>query len=148
MSKRRRTTQKIHVADALVSIVVGRDGMADIRCGRDVEPEYLGAYLTELARRFNANEPGAPLAHSETCIVTIDDLRLLVALANTVDDVTEEEAAALNRARFRTYALDPSFYGATYCIGCRMHRPVGAHGEFLWLGTEQRVGTRADGGAS
>lgn len=85
MSKRRRTTQKIHVADALVSIVVGRDGMADIRCGRDVEPEYVGAYLTELARRFNANEPGAPLAHSETCIVRehwcatcATDLRIMV----------------------------------------------------------------------
>jgi hypothetical protein len=32
-----------------------------------------------------------------------------------------------------TYARDPSFYGATYCCGCRMHRPVGAQGEFTWL---------------
>lgn len=28
-----------------------------------------------------------------------------------------------------TYARDPSFYGATYCIGCKMHLPVG---EFVW----------------
>lgn len=28
-----------------------------------------------------------------------------------------------------TYACDPKFYGATYCTGCRMHRPVG---EFRW----------------
>lgn len=28
-----------------------------------------------------------------------------------------------------TYARDPKFYGATYCVGCRMHRPVG---EFVW----------------
>ncbi len=34
-------------------------------------------------------------------VITKADLRLLVALANTVEDVTEEEAAALNRARFR-----------------------------------------------
>ena len=34
-----------------------------------------------------------------------------------------------------TYARDPSFYGATYCTGCRMHRPVGAHGEFTWMDT-------------
>lgn len=40
-----------------------------------------------------------------------------------------------------TYARDPSFYGATYCVGCRMHRPVGEHGEFLWVGTSERVGT-------
>ena len=32
-----------------------------------------------------------------------------------------------------TSARDPSFYGATYCARCRMHRPVGEHGEFTWL---------------
>ena len=31
-----------------------------------------------------------------------------------------------------TYARDPSFYSGTYCVGCRMHRPVGADGEFAW----------------
>lgn len=40
-----------------------------------------------------------------------------------------------------TYARDPRFYGATYCCGCRMHRPVGAHGEFLWDHTDEKVGT-------
>lgn len=32
-----------------------------------------------------------------------------------------------------TYARQPDFYGATYCAGCRMHRPVGPHGEFTWV---------------
>jgi hypothetical protein len=32
-----------------------------------------------------------------------------------------------------TYARQPGFYGATYCVGCRMHRPVGQRGEFTWL---------------
>jgi hypothetical protein len=32
-----------------------------------------------------------------------------------------------------TYARQPGFYGSTYCSGCRMHRPVGAEGEFTWL---------------
>lgn len=32
-----------------------------------------------------------------------------------------------------TYAREPGFYGSTYCVGCRMHRPVGAHGEFTWM---------------
>lgn len=45
-----------------------------------------------------------------------------------------------------TYARDPHFYGATYCAGCRMHRPVGEHGEFTWADDEGhdtgiRVGT-------
>jgi hypothetical protein len=31
-----------------------------------------------------------------------------------------------------TYAANPGFYGATYCTECRMHRPVGEHGEFEW----------------
>lgn len=31
-----------------------------------------------------------------------------------------------------TYARQPHFYGSTYCVTCRMHRPVGEHGEFLW----------------
>jgi hypothetical protein len=31
-----------------------------------------------------------------------------------------------------TYARDPSFYGATYCVRCRDHFPVGPDGEFDW----------------
>ena len=37
-----------------------------------------------------------------------------------------------------TYARDPGFYGATFCCECREHRPVE---EFVWDGTEDRVGT-------
>ena len=40
-----------------------------------------------------------------------------------------------------TYARQPGFYGATYCCGCRRHLAVGANGEFVWEGTEERVGT-------
>jgi len=45
-----------------------------------------------------------------------------------------------------TYAANPAFYGATYCTGCRMHRPVGQHGEFTWMDndgsdTAELVGT-------
>lgn len=40
----------------------------------------------------------------------------------------------MNRALSETYARDPHFYGATYCCGCRMHRPVGVSGEFYWVG--------------
>ena len=32
-----------------------------------------------------------------------------------------------------TYATNPSFYGSTYCVRCRMHRPVGPEGEFTWV---------------
>jgi hypothetical protein len=39
-----------------------------------------------------------------------------------------------------TYAREPHFYGATYCVRCRMHRPVGEVGEFVWR-DGSRVGT-------
>jgi hypothetical protein len=37
-----------------------------------------------------------------------------------------------------TYARDPKFYGATYCVHCRKHLPVG---EFVWDGTNELVGS-------
>jgi hypothetical protein len=40
-----------------------------------------------------------------------------------------------------TYARDPKFYSGTFCCGCGKHYPVGADGEFVWDGTDQRVGT-------
>jgi hypothetical protein len=47
----------------------------------------------------------------------------------------------MGQALSETYARQPGFYGATYCCGCMMHRPVGGDGEFVWEGTEERVGT-------
>jgi hypothetical protein len=38
----------------------------------------------------------------------------------------------MSRTIAETYARQPSFYGSTYCVKCRMHRPVGAEGEFVW----------------
>jgi hypothetical protein len=45
-----------------------------------------------------------------------------------------------------TYARNPAFYGATYCVHCQKHRPVGADGEFTWVEedgfySDARVGT-------
>lgn len=37
-----------------------------------------------------------------------------------------------------TYARDPRFYGATYCVRCQMHLPVD---EFYWDGTNENVGS-------
>ena len=37
-----------------------------------------------------------------------------------------------------TYARDPKFYGATYCVGCRMHKPVS---EFRWIEDGEVVGS-------
>lgn len=40
-----------------------------------------------------------------------------------------------------TYARQPTFYGGTFCCCCGKHYPVGADGEFVWSGTNERVGT-------
>ena len=37
-----------------------------------------------------------------------------------------------------TYARDPNFYGATYCVGCHMHMPVA---EFHWSADHEEVGS-------
>jgi hypothetical protein len=37
-----------------------------------------------------------------------------------------------------TYARNPAFYGSTYCVGCRMHRPVS---EFTWSDDGEVVGS-------
>ena len=42
-----------------------------------------------------------------------------------------------------TYARDPEFYSGTFCAVCRSHYKVGAQGEFVWDGTDQKVGTRS-----
>lgn len=44
----------------------------------------------------------------------------------------------MGRAIAETYARDPKFYGATYCVGCGMHLPVD---EFVWADTNERVGS-------
>lgn len=44
----------------------------------------------------------------------------------------------MSRDVAKTYARDPTFYSTTYCVQCRMHRPVS---EFKWSDTDERVGS-------
>lgn len=43
----------------------------------------------------------------------------------------------MGRALSETYARDPKFYGATYCVHCRKHLPVS---EFNWYEMNGQVG--------
>lgn len=45
---------------------------------------------------------------------------------------------SMGLALCETYAKNPKFYGATYCCGCQMHRPVS---EFCWDEDGQVVGS-------
>jgi hypothetical protein len=44
----------------------------------------------------------------------------------------------MNRTIAETYAREPYFYSSTYCVSCQKHLPVS---EFLWDGTNERVGS-------
>lgn len=44
----------------------------------------------------------------------------------------------MGRALSETYARDPSFYGATFCVRCNRHLPVA---EFTWTADGERVGS-------
>jgi hypothetical protein len=43
--------------------------------------------------------------------------------------VNPEMVTRMDEKLSMTYARDPGFYGSTYCVACRMHKPVG---EFVW----------------
>jgi hypothetical protein len=44
----------------------------------------------------------------------------------------------MGRALSETYAREPKFYGATYCVRCQMHKPVT---EFTWSADGEVVGS-------
>ena len=47
-------------------------------------------------------------------------------------------STTMGKSIAETYARDPKFYGATYCVNRATHFPVG---EFTWYGTEDFVGS-------
>ena len=44
----------------------------------------------------------------------------------------------MGRALSETYARDPKFYGATFCVACNRHLPVA---EFVWTLDGEQVGS-------
>ncbi len=47
----------------------------------------------------------------------------------------------MSQSLAETCARDPHFYSGTFCCGCGTHFPVGKDGEFVWDGTNEKVGT-------
>lgn len=47
----------------------------------------------------------------------------------------------MGRSIAETYATNPGYYGRTFCAACGDYFPVGRQGEFVWDGTDERVGT-------
>lgn len=59
---------------------------------------------------------------------------------DTYRHLTCQTTTTMGQPIAETYAREPHFYGATYCVHCQMHRPVGEDGEFIWL-DGSKVGT-------
>jgi len=50
-------------------------------------------------------------------------------------------ATTMSQTIAETYARQPDFYSGTFCAQCGAHFPVGEDGDFVWDGTDQKVGT-------
>src|SRR6266496_1048538 len=64
-----------------------------------------------------------------------------VGVGGTAENLKDGACGGLTTmdlALSETYAINPNFYGATYCAHCSKHRPVD---EFVWAGTSLRVGS-------
>lgn len=85
-----------------------------------------------------------PVPQNEAYLVLSDEERakgFVRPVRRSYVHTTCGAVTTMSLAIAETYAANPSFYGATYCVHCGMHRPVGEHGEFVWDGTEEKVGT-------
>lgn len=60
---------------------------------------------------------------------------------NEYTHLTCGQITTMGRTIAETYARNPFFYSGTFCAHCRNHFPVGPGGEFVWVGTQEKVGT-------
>lgn len=84
-----------------------------------------------------------PVPMAEAYLVLSDEERakgFVRPVRRTYIHETCGAATTMGQALAETYARDPKFYGATFCVRCSQHRPVGEHGEFTWE-DGSRVGT-------
>lgn len=104
---------------------------ADPRLGRgsDERPEGQNQVYLVLSEEERAKGFVAPLRFS---YIHVGERR------NTVGEKSGRACNSLtsmNKAIAETYATRPTFYGATFCVACNMHLPVGSEdsgGEFVW----------------
>ena len=59
-------------------------------------------------------------------------------LRRSYQHVSCGSVTSMGLALAETYARDPSFYNATFCVACKNHFPLS---EFLWEGTTETVGS-------
>lgn len=85
--------------------------------------------------RLSHGVDDAPTGQAEVYLVLSDAERaqgFVRPLRATYIHLTCGSSTTMGAALAETYARQPSFYGATYCVHCQMHLPVGELGEFVW----------------
>lgn len=93
--------------------------------------------------RLTRGVDDAPVPMAQTYLVLSDEERakgFVRPVRRSYVHTVCGTATTMGQAIAETYARDPSFYGATFCVRCSKHRPVGEHGEFVW-NDGSKVGT-------
>lgn len=74
--------------------------------------------------------------------LTREELASLGKIGDTVGNVKYVGGCgaltSMGRELSETYARDPKFYGATFCVGCNKHHPVN---EFVWDKDGEELGS-------
>jgi hypothetical protein len=94
--------------------------------------------------RLTRGVDDAPVPMAEAYLVLSDEERakgFVRPVRRAYRHLTCGAVTTMSTALAETYARDPKFYGATFCVHCSMHRPVGEHGEFVWDDGSGQVGT-------
>ena len=97
---------------------------------RDLTPEEHERYDQYAYIAYEPYPPDAPERQVGSVIGRFWTPAALMSGCGTV--------TTMNRALSETFARDPSFYGATFCVGCNKHLPVA---EFVWTADGAVVGS-------
>lgn len=99
--------------------------------------------MTLVDKREDVGDQSAPTGQHENYLVLSEEERARGFVRPVRCVYIHERCGTETRmapAIAETYAREPSFYGATFCVQCNAHYPVGADGEFIWEDGTQ-VGT-------
>lgn len=102
-----------------------------LKRGVDVEPEGMNECYLVLSEEERAKGFVRPVRRSYVHVGVDGTEQALTGRGCGVE-------TRMGLALCETYARQPSFYGATFCVGCQMHLPVD---EFIWSKDGQRVGS-------
>ncbi len=90
------------------------------------------------------DDPNTPVPQHEVYLVLSEEERAKGFVRPYRDTYTHLKCGTDTHMGYvlaATYARRPDFYGATYCVHCQGHYRVGPDGEFVWKGTDEKVGT-------